>query len=163
MKKPSANIQYCSLAFKKGFTLLELMIVLVIVGVLATVGMSSYQSFVLRAQLSETATQLGFFAREFKTWEKVNGRFPNDSHIALPPDANGLAINPIDWSTPTLLGGNWNWEGPDRYSYAGISIDGATAEEEDIILLDTIMDNGDLNTGEFRKTGNGRYTFIISE
>lgn len=29
--------------------------------------------------------------------------------------------------------------------------------------LDTIIDNGDLSSGKFRKTPNGRYTFILGE
>ena len=94
---------------------------------------------------------------------QVNGRYPNDSHIVLPPDAVGLAINPIQWAATTGIGGNWNWEGPDGYSYAGISIVGASAPIEDIQQFDAIIDDGNLNSGQFRRTPNGRYTYILDE
>lgn len=161
-KKPSQVVVSTTRPRNSGFMLLELMIVIVIVGILAAIAMTSYRNFILRSQLTEMATTLGQFAREFEIWEQVNGYYPNDSHMVLPPDANGLAINQDDWSRETLLGGNWNWEGPDGYSYAGISIIGVTAEE-DIMQFDTILDDGVLTSGKFRRTSNGRYTFIIEE
>ncbi|WP_409553372.1 type IV pilin protein [Aliiglaciecola sp. M165] len=148
---------------QKGFTLIELLIVVAIIGVLAAVAMASYRNYILRSELTETAAKLGRFSRGFELWKQVHGRYPNDSHLVLPPDAVGLAINQADWTQETVLGGNWNWEGPNGYPYAGISIDGPTATEEEIIQFDFIIDDGDLSSGKFRKTPNGRYTFIIDE
>lgn len=147
----------------RGFTLIELMIVVVIIALLASLAVTSYKHYVLRARLSETATQLGYFAREFNVWKQVNGRYPNDSHRILPPDAKGLAINEAQWLATTALGGNWNWEGPNGYPYAGISIDGATALEEEMMQFDAIIDNGNLASGKFRRTSNGRFTYILDE
>lgn len=147
----------------KGFTLIELLIVIAIIGILAAVAVPAYNNYVTRARLTETAVQLGHFARAFKMWEQINGHYPTDSDLILPPDAPDLGINNAQWSATTALGGNWNWEGPSYYPYAGIAIDTPTASEEDIAQLDAIMDNGDLATGKFRKTPNGRYTYIIHE
>jgi prepilin-type N-terminal cleavage/methylation domain-containing protein len=145
-----------------GFTLIELMIVIAILGVLGSVALPSYERYVTRAKLTETAANLGKWKKEFKLYATVMGRYPDDSHIVLPANA-GLSIDETLWLAPTALGGNWNWEGPDSYPYAGIAIVDPSSSEEDIALLDRLLDNGDLATGAFRKTPNGRYTWIIDE
>jgi len=148
----------------KGFTLIELMIVVAIIGLLAAIALPTYSNFILRSKLTETAVQLGAFAREFNISKQINGKYPDDVPVrGIPTDSPGLVIDRTQWETPTLLGGNWNWEGANSHSYAGISIDGSTAEEEDFMQLDAIIDNGDLSSGKFRKTSNGRYTFILEE
>lgn len=43
---------------QKGFTLVELMIVVVIVGILASIGMPAYTNYVLRGKLTEASTEL---------------------------------------------------------------------------------------------------------
>lgn len=43
---------------QKGFTLIELMIVVVIVGILASIGIPAYSDYVLRGKLTEAATEL---------------------------------------------------------------------------------------------------------
>ncbi|MEO0421886.1 MAG: prepilin-type N-terminal cleavage/methylation domain-containing protein [Pseudomonadota bacterium] len=146
-----------------GFTLIELMIVVAIVGVLASISISAYEDYVTRARLADMAVKLGAWGREFDRWAGMAGYYPNDSHVDLPPDAPDLSIDPVAWAETTAIGGNWNWEGPDNYGYAGISIVGATEPEKTIRLLDRIVDNGDLDTGKFRQTDNGRYTFILDE
>jgi hypothetical protein len=49
------------------------------------------------------------------------------------------------------------------FPYSGISILGATASEENIRQFDDIIDDGNINAGSFRKTPNGRYTYILEE
>jgi prepilin-type N-terminal cleavage/methylation domain-containing protein len=154
----------CTPAKSRGFTLIELMMVTAIVGVLASVALPVYADYATRARLIETTLRLANWSREFRRWELANGRFPNDSHIVLPPEAaKTLNIVESEWLAPTDLGGNWNWEGPNGYPYAGIAIVGATASVQDISQLDYILDDGNLETGSFRQTRNGRYTYIIWE
>lgn len=135
-----------------------------IIGVLASVAAPVYQAYITRANLVETALMVGQWGREFRRWNSENGRYPNDSHIVLPPEAaNDLIIDNGLWLATTALGGNWNWEGPDGYPYAAISIYQATAPVETIRQLDFILDDGDLGGGIFRQTPNGRYSYILDE
>ena len=50
-----------------------------------------------------------------------------------------------------------------RRRYAGISWFQPTALPSTFALLDAKFDDGDLSSGKFRLTANGRYTYILDE
>ena len=152
----------------KGFTLIELLIVVAIIAILAAIALPFYGKYRYQARAISAVSDLRGFRDAFIFVSIENGEFPDDSHVVLPPPAPGdydvaRLIDESQWLATTPVGGNYNWEGPDGYPYAGVSILDPTAPAWVMEYLDSRLDDGDLSTGIFRITPNERYTFIFEE
>ena len=69
-------------AIQKGFTLIELMIVIAIVGVLAVVALPAYQDYTARAQMSEALTLAEGQKSAVVEYYSDKGTFPTDNAAA---------------------------------------------------------------------------------
>jgi type IV pilus assembly protein PilA len=151
-----------------GFTLIELLVVVAIIGIIATVALVAFEGTILKARVASMATDLRTFEVGFVAYQTDEGSFPPDSHLDapyhLPPGAGMEEYLPVNvWARETPLGGNYNWEGPNNYPYAGIALWSTPAPPSALAMLDDKLDDGDLSQGRFRLTPNGRYTWIIDE
>ena len=69
-----------------GFTLIELMIVIAIIGILATLAVPTYQERVIRVQVGEALGMSEFAKESIAAYYRANKRLPrNNAEAGLPP------------------------------------------------------------------------------
>lgn len=77
----------------RGFTLIELMIVVSIIGILAAVALPAYQTYTTRAQVVESLVIVAELKNAVAEQRKYTGRFPADNAAAGIPAPNLLLGN----------------------------------------------------------------------
>ena len=86
---------------QKGFTLIELMIVVAIIGILAAVALPAYQDYTTRAKITEVNLQVGECKTAVAEFLQANNSFPAsadaagcNSTVTTKYMAAGLAVDP---------------------------------------------------------------------
>ncbi|MDH3621858.1 MAG: pilin [Gammaproteobacteria bacterium] len=67
---------------QQGFTLIELMIVVAIIGILAAIAIPAYQDYTIRAQVSEGLNLAGGAKAAVSEYTMDRGTFPTDNTLA---------------------------------------------------------------------------------
>lgn len=138
---------------RRGFSLVEIMVVVVIIGLLATLALPAVQ----RVQRSAVAKRYINDARQIRDgaerYAMENGNFPPNGVAGLHPALQGYIPDTLFRSTTTPLGGVWDWDYQQNGFTSAISVYQFTAPDALLLEIDRTIDDGDLTTGLFRKSG----------
>ena len=83
---------------QQGFTLIELMIVVAIIGILAAIAIPQYQNYVARSQMSEAFTLTGGLKTDVVSHYAETGSCPTNSsgQFGAPGDYSGTYVAQVD-------------------------------------------------------------------
>lgn len=111
----------------EGFTVTELMIAVVIIGVLATIAIPSFTSYIYKSRVSEATTFLGQIKQRQESYRNEFGEYcavSADLDTFYPTTTPG--IDPVMWDTSATAAAKWNQlgaipDGPVRFQYATVA------------------------------------------
>lgn len=136
------------------------MIVVAIIGLLSAVGIPS----LMRARIDVLRTtfieELRIASDAFAVYAIAEGSYPPDRTPGIVPPGMEERLRKMKWTANTTIGGFWDWD-YNQFGYkAGVSVYKPGRTDEEMRDIDRRIDDGNLNTGLFRKRTDG-YIYIL--
>ena len=157
MTRPSQSMQKS----RNAFTLIEVLFVVVILGVLAATVLANVKGSNREAQNATFAKNLKTYVTIFEMQYQRTGAYPGDATPGAAPVELADALGGTNWTTPTPVGGQWDWDENVFGVTAGISVFQPARTDAEMTEIDRLVDDGDLATGTFRSRSDG-YIYVMA-
>jgi type II secretory pathway pseudopilin PulG len=138
------------------------MIVVSVIALLAMIAVPSFLRAREQARGAKFVNAVRIASGAFEVYAAEHNGYPADvSRGIVPAGMDTYFSKTFDWTKPTPLGGNWDWDFNVFGFTAAVSAVGTNATTAQMLEIDGKIDNGDLSTGAFRDEGSGRYSYIL--
>ena len=148
---------------QSGFTLVEIIIVVLIIGLLAVVAIPAFMTARNRSRVSQFVNDLRLCIDYVEMYAMEHGDYPRDRMPRQPPDGLTDHVRRLDWREPTPVGGSWDWDHDAVGIGAGVTVIGSGVSVELLRLVDERIDDGNLTTGNFRRTAAGGHSYVVED
>lgn len=145
---------------RDGFTLVEIMVVVAIIGLLAAIALPSFAAARKRSLMNRFIQDLRVLVDGMVRQNMSTSHYPADRTPGLVPAGSEVYVRSSIWSKTTSIGGNWDWDLGQFNCKAGVSVYQPTWSEADMTEIDASVDDGNLDSGVFRRRSQG-YIYII--
>jgi len=147
---------------KKGFTLVEIMIVVAIIGILSAISIPAMLRAAEKARARRFAREIQAAGHAFVRFSFDHGEYPADRTPAQMPDGMAEYLTGFPWTEETVIGGSWDWDSGQFSTLAGVSVYLPDWTDSRMMEIDRVIDDGNLATGQFRKRASG-YIYVLEE
>ncbi|MGH8232722.1 MAG: pilin [Rhodanobacteraceae bacterium] len=140
---------------QKGFTLIELMIVVAIIAILAAIAIPAYQNYLIRSQVSEGTSLAGGAETAVAEFYSTNNRFPTNNTsagIASAASISGKYVKTVGISGNGVITSTFSSSTPQN---ANTKI--STSGSDTLVLSPLTSSNGDIHWSCTKSTVNPQY------
>ena len=160
MNSPTTHDPCRRLLGTQGFTLVEIMIVVVIIGLLAAMAVPAFQRIRRNVQNKTFANDLRQIRGAAEQYIMEHSAYPEDGTPGPFPPVLAEYLPSGFGAQRTPVGGQWDWDYKQFGCTAGISVYQPAADAAQMQELDALIDDGDISEGSFHARSDG-YIYVI--